>query len=388
MEKIGNKTVMCSVLFLDIVEYSKKSVAGQISLKERFNSYLSAAIHSVPVTDRIILDTGDGAAVNFIGDIEDALRTALSLRESLLNETAGIEPRMLMRMGINLGPVRLVMDINGQPNVVGDGVNVAQRIMGFAEPGQILMSRSYGEAVSRLSHKYDGMFHYQGSRTDKHVREHEIYVIGQRGEAAILPPTGEVAPEAASDRQVDIQRRTLYVGAFAVAAVLIGVLALKLNKHDKPAVSSEGGVIQASAQPPVSVAPTDQQPVTGPSVLDSGLDMKKNTANKADNKMNAKAALPPVSAKAKVIEPSGNKSLINEKNGNEKTYITVICRNDAGRVFVDHVQKGQVSSGVLTLVVTPGKHTVLVKHDSGLVHQQNVDLTSGSTASIKPKFCD
>src|SRR5665811_635560 len=54
MEERGNKTIMCSVFFLDIVEYSKKSVAGQISLKDRFNSYLSAAIRDVPMTDRII----------------------------------------------------------------------------------------------------------------------------------------------------------------------------------------------------------------------------------------------------------------------------------------------------------------------------------------------
>jgi class 3 adenylate cyclase len=182
MEERGNKTIMCSVLFLDIVEYSKKSVAGQISLKDRFNSYLSEAIRDVPMTDRIILDTGDGAAINFLGDVEDALKAALSLRESLLNEAPDVDPPLLVRMGINLGPVRLVRDINGQPNIVGDGINVAQRVMGFADVAQILVSRSYYDAVSRLSPQYAGMFHYQGSRTDKHVREHEVYAIGYPGD--------------------------------------------------------------------------------------------------------------------------------------------------------------------------------------------------------------
>src|SRR3989304_137769 len=167
MEARGNQTVMCSVFFLDIVEYSRKPVAGQISLKERFNSYLSAAIRDVPITDRIILDTGDGAAINFLGDVEDALKAALSLRESLLNEDPDIEHPLLVRMGINLGPVRLVRDINGQPNIVGDGINVAQRVMGFADASQILVSRSYYDAVSRISPKYAGMFHYQGSRHPK-----------------------------------------------------------------------------------------------------------------------------------------------------------------------------------------------------------------------------
>lgn len=182
MEQRNNKTIICSVFFLDIVEYSKKSVAGQISLKERFNAFLSIAIRDVPVSDRIILDTGDGAAISFLGDIEDALKAALSMRSSLLGEGVRMEPTLLVRMGVNLGPVRLVKDINGQPNIVGDGINVAQRVMGFADPGQILVSRSYYDAVSRLSQEYAGMFHYQGSRTDKHVREHEVYAIGYPGD--------------------------------------------------------------------------------------------------------------------------------------------------------------------------------------------------------------
>src|SRR4030066_466970 len=192
MEERDNKTIMCSVLFLDIVEYSKKPVSGQISLKDRFNSYLSAAIRDVPITDRIILDTGDGAAINFIGDVEDALKTALSLRESLLNEGINVDPPLLVRMWINLGPVRLVRDINGQPNIVGDGINVAQRVMGFADAAQILVSRSYYDAVSRISPQYAGMFSYQGSRTDKHVREHEVYAIGYPGDKTTLRRKAEL----------------------------------------------------------------------------------------------------------------------------------------------------------------------------------------------------
>jgi len=45
---------------LDIVDYSLRSVAEQIALKERFNAVLSEAIAGVATDDRIILDTGDG----------------------------------------------------------------------------------------------------------------------------------------------------------------------------------------------------------------------------------------------------------------------------------------------------------------------------------------
>lgn len=282
MEERSNKTIMCSVLFLDIVEYSKMSVSGQISLKDRFNSYLSTAIRDMPVADRIILDTGDGAAINFLGDVEDALKTALSLRESILNEDPGLNPPLLVRAGINLGPVRLVRDINGQPNIVGDGINVAQRIMGFADADQILVSRSYYDAVSRLSSEYTGMFSYQGSRTDKHVREHEVYAIGHLGEKtadliatnlhevqltrfvtsvreswnAVISRSGNVIKNFRSRfEQADRRQRAIYAGAIAAPVVLIGVLVLTLGgRGEMPAQPDAESLSAASGIEPVPAA--------------------------------------------------------------------------------------------------------------------------------------
>ena len=86
--------------------------------------------------------------------------------------------------GINLGPVRLVRDINSQPNIIGDGINVAQRVMSFAQPCQVLVSRSYYDVVTRISEDYARLFAYQGSRTDKHVREHELYELVAPGPEA------------------------------------------------------------------------------------------------------------------------------------------------------------------------------------------------------------
>ena len=74
MPEHTNRTFICSVLFLDIVEYSQRTVAEQIALKERFNKVLTEAIAGVPTDDRIILDTGDGAAVSFLGDPEEAAK--------------------------------------------------------------------------------------------------------------------------------------------------------------------------------------------------------------------------------------------------------------------------------------------------------------------------
>ena len=168
MAESSGRTLVTSVLFLDIVEYSKRSVADQIELKRAFNQALAHALKPVPQYDRVLLDTGDGAAVTFLGNPEDALFVGLVMQQTR---------EVPMRMGINLGAVRVVKDLNGQTNILGDGINVGQRVMTFAVEGQLIVSRSFYEVVSRLSADYDNLFTHVGARTDKHVREHEIYLV-------------------------------------------------------------------------------------------------------------------------------------------------------------------------------------------------------------------
>ena len=208
----GNRTFIGSVVFADIVGYSKKSVSEQIVLKDRFTSILADCLKDIALEQRIILDTGDGAAMSFLGDPEDALFVSMHMRDFLqrtyanlglpdnaVQEDIDIGPQgdLSVRIGINLGPVKLLRDINGHPNIVGDGINVAQRIMTFARPGQIVVSRSYFDVVSVISDEYAKLFKYEGSRTDKHVREHEIYVVGESVAAFNQARTG-LANRAAS----------------------------------------------------------------------------------------------------------------------------------------------------------------------------------------------
>ena len=208
----GNRTFIGSVVFVDIVGYSKRSVSEQILLKDRFTSMLADSLTDVALEQRIILDTGDGAAMSFLGDPEDALFVGMHMREFLQRTYAdlglpadsaqedidiGPQGALSVRIGINLGPVKLLRDINGHPNIVGDGINVAQRIMTFARPGQIVVSRSYFDVVSVISDEYAKLFKYEGSRTDKHVREHEIYVVGESVAAFNQARTG-LANRAAS----------------------------------------------------------------------------------------------------------------------------------------------------------------------------------------------
>ncbi len=189
----SNRTLVLSVVAVDLVCYSQKSVAEQLSLKDHFNQVLLRAIRDISVADRIILDTGDGVAMGFLGDPEDALYVAMFMHDAIHREhrhaenasgdTYDIGGENAIRIGINLGPVRLATGVGGHPNIIGDGVNVAERIMGFAEPGQLTASRPYYEVMSRMSDHYATLFKYAGVHTDKQVRSHEVYLVGKSSAA-------------------------------------------------------------------------------------------------------------------------------------------------------------------------------------------------------------
>lgn len=233
----SSRTFIGSVVFVDIIGYSKRTVSEQIMLKDRFTALLSAALADISPDQRLILDTGDGAALSFLGDPEDALFVSMHLRDMVQRADAssggepGEEP-LPLRIGINLGPVKLVRDINGHPNIVGDGINVAQRIMGFANEGQIVVSRSFFDVVSVISDEYAKLFRYEGSRTDKHIREHEIYVVGESAEAFDRVREGFATRAAASSTSsyASYEGRT---GSFAAGVADAAVGASIPWWHDK-----------------------------------------------------------------------------------------------------------------------------------------------------------
>jgi class 3 adenylate cyclase len=165
----ATRTLVCSVLFVDIVGYSKKGVADQVKQKRVFNELLTAALEQVSQRDRVVVDTGDGAAITFLGDPEGALFVGLAVLDKV-----GEIP---VRLGINLGPVSLVKDINGRDNVLGDGINAAERVMSFAGQGQLLVSRSFFEVMSLLSADYASLFKQERSRLDKHNRAHDLFAV-------------------------------------------------------------------------------------------------------------------------------------------------------------------------------------------------------------------
>ena len=322
MESSG-RTLVCSVLFLDIVEYSKKPVSDQLQLKQEFNRLLTKSLEQVPSRDRIILDTGDGAAVTFMGDPEDALFAAMEMRDS-----AGA---VAVRLGVNLGPVRLVKDLNAQMNIIGDGINVAQRVMSFARPGQLLVSRSFYEVVSCLSRDYASLFHHEGARTDKHVREHDVYsVVGGTPASRRLADT--IAQTLDDEAQGSWLARTGPLGLRRSALLAAGVVLL---------VIVAGGVgARALLEPP---APEPKPVAPAPALV------TPPAAAPAIPRKEKRAALPAAGGRLELaVAPWGE-------------------------VLVDGKSRG-VSPPLRVLDVAPGAHTIEIRNSTFPAHVEHVQV--------------
>jgi len=196
MVESTGRTVICSIVFMDIVGFSKTPVTTQLVMKDRLNSHIRRAVIDISEAERIVIDTGDGVALCFTGDPEDAVFVATAVNDAI--RRGGAEVVMTLRIGINLGPVKTVIDLNGQQNVIGDGINVAERVMSFAGENEILISRSYYEVVARLNERYAKLFHYIGMKKDKHIREHQIYALGSLAPKPMEPepPSAELAYQA------------------------------------------------------------------------------------------------------------------------------------------------------------------------------------------------
>jgi TolB-like protein/Tfp pilus assembly protein PilF len=92
---------------------------------------------------RIVKTTGDGLLIEF-PSVVDAVEWAVAMQAVMAERNAGVpqDRRMLFRIGINLGDILVEGD-----DILGDGVNIAARLEGIAEPGGICISASAYEQV-------------------------------------------------------------------------------------------------------------------------------------------------------------------------------------------------------------------------------------------------
>ena len=386
MSNRGNHAFICTVVFIDIVEYSKRSVTDQMQTKEQFNALLARALADVPNSDRIILDTGDGAAISFLGDPEEGLFLGLALRDAL---NAPGSNTLRLRTGINLGPVRLVKDINNQPNIIGDGINVAQRVMSFAEINQVLASRSYYEVISALSADYAHLFNFEGARTDKHVREHEVYALGDAPAPARAPRTkaGPAAVHAAAAMHklgiaanlthTYIMRRPPLATALAVALILGMAVTLRLTLRS---ADTGAGMAHKTAEParPAASPPAAKKPPSASAPSAPATPAASVPAPVADiePQSQAKAAKKP----SPPPPPRAKEDAAPATTGTVRLTIA-----PWGEVYIDGKQYG-VAPPLRDIALKPGIHKIEIRNPGFASYLQVVEIKADQEIRIRHRF--
>jgi hypothetical protein len=246
-----------------------------------------------------------------------------------------------------------VRDLNSQINIIGDGINVGQRIMSFAQPGQLLVSRSFYEVVSCLSRDYAALFTHEGSRTDKHVREHEVYSVGAGMPRRASAPAPAAAPARGlfgaltAPGPLGLNRST-YVVAPLVFLLLVGFATRLKERRDQRQAAAPEAVV---AVPPraAPAAPATQRP-----------------------------ALPPRADKApaaKLERPAGAPAP-------GQVLIGVL---PWGEVFVNGKSRG-VSPPLRVLDLPPGVHTIEIRNTNFPPHIERVQIRPGEQVRVKHRF--
>ncbi|MFH0774128.1 MAG: adenylate/guanylate cyclase domain-containing protein [bacterium] len=156
------------VLFMDIVGYSKLKADQQAESIKTLNRIVTDCL---PDESKLMMPTGDGMVIAFLENPESPLLVAKKIAPKVK------DTEIPLRMGIHTGPVYLVEDINKQKNIVGGGINLAQRVMDCGEAGHILASKVIASALSEVKKEYDSLFHYLGKFEVKHGLVLEIYNV-------------------------------------------------------------------------------------------------------------------------------------------------------------------------------------------------------------------
>ena len=178
---------LAAILAADVAGYSRLMGLDEAGTAQALREHHAVAEPLVTRRGgRIVKTTGDGALIEF-GSVVGAVECALALQQLAAERNRGIadERRMEWRIGVYLGDVLVEGD-----DILGDGVNVAARLEGIAEPGGICISE---DAFRQVRGKVDAGFTDIGEQQLKNiVRPLRVYRV--RAESPLAtpsPPAGE-----------------------------------------------------------------------------------------------------------------------------------------------------------------------------------------------------
>ena len=139
---------------------------------------------------RIIDTAGDGILAEF-PSVVNAVKCAVSIQSEMIERNAAINPkhRMQFRVGINVGDV-----IYDEARIYGDGINVAARLEGIADPGGICISSKVYEEING---RFDFVFEDMGPQQLKNItRPVRAYRVRLDGRTLAASPTARAARQA------------------------------------------------------------------------------------------------------------------------------------------------------------------------------------------------
>ncbi len=253
-EESGAAYEIGHVLFVDIVGYSLKPIDQQTELLTLLQKTVRESAEFRRARDQnelISLPTGDGMALVFLRDPRSPVKCAVEIAASLRRN-----PALPLRMGIHSGPVQRHEDIREGANVVGGGINTAQRVMDCGDAGHILLSSNIADMLDQFS-DWRECLQDLGVQQVKHGVKLHLYSLVREpaGNAAIpakLLSRGATSRITNPDRRktgpIQLSREQVVPRAILVAAVFLvaSVLTFGFDRWVDLGITESGGVAQAT----------------------------------------------------------------------------------------------------------------------------------------------
>ena len=167
----------------DIAGYSRLMGADEEGTLSRLNAHRREFLEP-KIADhrgRIVKRTGDGILIEFASAV-DAARCAVEIQQGMIERNASVpqNKRIEFRIGIHVGDV-----IIEDGDIFGDGVNIAARLEGIAQPGGICIS---DDAYRQVRGKLDANFQDAGEQELKNIaRPVRVYQLQPSGGASEAP---------------------------------------------------------------------------------------------------------------------------------------------------------------------------------------------------------
>jgi TolB-like protein/class 3 adenylate cyclase len=177
---------LAAILAADVAGYSRMIGANEEGTLNRLRSIRAEIIDPKVIEHRgrIVKTTGDGFLVEF-SSVIDALRCAIEIQNVVAEGNAEIaaEERIEFRIGINVGDI-VVED----GDIFGDGVNVAARLEGLADPGGICVSaRVQEDAAGRLDIAFDDLGEQNLKNIARPIRVYRVRDAASKSLSALAP---------------------------------------------------------------------------------------------------------------------------------------------------------------------------------------------------------